>query len=52
MLLKNQGAVKVTAGAAGIFYMICIIAIFTAGASLIVWLGNRMMKKALATAFR
>ena len=46
-MLRNQGAVKVTEGAAGIFSMICIIAIFTAGASIIIYLGSRIDEKGI-----
>lgn len=41
-MLRNQGAVKFTKGFSGTFAMIVIILCFTAGASLIVWLGDQI----------
>ncbi len=42
LMLKNQGALTYTKGFAGIFSMIVIILCFTAGAALIVWLGDQI----------
>ena len=39
---RNIGAIKYTEGAARVFVAIVIIASFTAGASIVVWLGNRI----------
>lgn len=47
LTLKNAHAVTYTEGFAGVFSMIVIIASFTAGACLIVWLGNRINEKGL-----
>ena len=44
---RNNGAVLYTSGAAGVFTAIVIIAAFTAGASLVVWLGNRINDKGI-----
>ena len=43
--LKSAGAVNYTTGFEGYFAMAVIVASFTAGASLIVWLGNRINEK-------
>lgn len=43
--LKSAGAVNYTTGFDGYFAMAVIVASFTAGASLIVWLGNRINEK-------
>lgn len=42
LTLKSQGAVMYTKGFDGIFSMIIIILCFTAGASLVVWLGDQI----------
>ena len=42
LMLKNQGALTYTKGFDGIFSMIVIILCFTAGAALIVWLGDQI----------
>ncbi len=39
---RNNGAVKYTEGASGVFAAIVIIAAFTAGSCVVVWLGNRI----------
>lgn len=43
--MKNAGAVVFTTGFDGIFSAIVIIAAFTAGSCLIVWLGNQISEK-------
>lgn len=40
LTMRNQGAVDYTSGFEGVFCAIVIIAVFTAGSNLIVWLGN------------
>ena len=45
--MKNAGAVIYTDGFDGIFAMIVIIAAFSAGASLVVWLGNELTEKGI-----
>ncbi|MGN0642630.1 MAG: preprotein translocase subunit SecY [Huintestinicola sp.] len=40
LTMRNQGAVEYVDGFEGIFSAVVIIAVFTAGSSLIVWLGN------------
>ena len=47
ILLKNQGCVQYTDGFTGIITMISIVAIFTAGASLIMWLGEQINEKGI-----
>ncbi len=48
LTLKNSaGAVKYTSGAYGWFAAIVIIACFTAGASFVVWMGNRINDKGI-----
>ena len=42
LTMRSQGAVKYTVGFDGIFTAITIIAVFTAGSSMIVWLGNQV----------
>ena len=42
LTMRSQGAVKYTEGFDGIFTAITIIAVFTAGSSMIVWLGNQV----------
>ena len=46
-LLKRQGALLYTGGFAGIFSAIVIITAFTAGAMLIIWLGEQIDKKGI-----
>ncbi|WP_105203203.1 preprotein translocase subunit SecY [Neobittarella massiliensis] len=46
-LLKNQNALTYTKGFSGIFSAIIIVATFTAGAMLIVWLGEQIDKKGI-----
>ena len=46
-LLRASGAVTYTSGFAGVFAQIIIIATFVAGASLIVWLGDRIDQKGI-----
>lgn len=45
--MRNQGAVTVTTGFAGKFAAVAIIAAFTAGSSLIIWLGNLVNDKGI-----
>lgn len=45
--LKSAGAVNYTTGFDGYFAMAVIVMSFTAGASLIVWLGNRINEKGI-----
>ena len=45
--MRKAGAVQYTEGFDGIFAAIVIIGCFTAGASLIVWLGNRVNEKGI-----
>lgn len=45
--MRNQGAVTVTDGVQGIFAAVTIIAVFTAGSSLIIWLGNLISDKGI-----
>ena len=40
--LRNQGALTYNSGFAGVFTGIVIVLAFTAGASIVVWLGNRV----------
>lgn len=48
LTMKNQmGAVKYTTGAYGWYAAIVIIACFTAGASFVVWMGNRISEKGI-----
>lgn len=47
MTLRNAGAVTYTSDFSGVFAMIVIILSFTAGASLIVWLGNQINENGL-----
>lgn len=47
LTLKNAGAVTHTDGMYGIFAMVVIIGCLTAGASLIVWLGNQINEKGI-----
>jgi preprotein translocase subunit SecY len=42
LTMRSQGAVKYTTGFSGVFTAVAIIAVFTAGSSLIVWLGNEI----------
>lgn len=42
LTMRSQGAVKYTEGFDGVFTAITIIAVFTAGSSMIVWLGNQV----------
>lgn len=44
---RNNGAVRFTTGASGVFAAIVIIAAFTAGAGVVVWLGNCINDKGL-----
>jgi preprotein translocase subunit SecY len=44
---RNNGAVKYTSGASGVFAAVVIIAAFTAGAGVVVWLGNRVNDKGM-----
>jgi preprotein translocase subunit SecY len=39
---RNNGAVTYTSGASGVFAAVVIVAAFTAGACVVVWLGNRI----------
>lgn len=43
----NSGAVEYTTGVTGVFVAVVIIAAFTAGASIVVWLGNRINEKGI-----
>lgn len=46
--LKNSmGAVKYTTGAEGIFAAVVIVGCFAAGASLVVWMGNRINERGI-----
>ncbi len=45
--MRNQGAVRYTSGFEGAFVAVVIIATFTAGSSLIVWLGNLINDKGI-----
>ena len=47
LLRAQSGAVMYTSGFAGVFAQIVIIATFVAGASLIVWLGDRIDQKGI-----
>ena len=47
LMLKNQGALTYTKGFDGIFSMIVIILCFTAGAALIVWLGDQINEQGI-----
>lgn len=47
LTMKNQGAVKYTEGFDGVFTAIVIIAVFTAGSSIITWLGNLINDKGI-----
>lgn len=47
LTLKKAGAVQYTTGFNGIFTAIVIIACFTAGASLVVWLGDQINEKGI-----
>lgn len=44
---RNSGAVRFTTGASGVFAALVIIAAFTAGAGVVVWLGNCINDKGL-----
>lgn len=44
---RNGGAVRYTTGASGVFAAIVIIAAFTAGAGVVVWLGNCINDKGI-----
>ncbi|MGN1137752.1 MAG: preprotein translocase subunit SecY [Oscillospiraceae bacterium] len=44
---RNSGAVRYTTGASGVFTAIIIIAAFTAGAGVVVWLGNCINEKGI-----
>lgn len=44
---RNSGAVRFTTGASGVFAAIVIIAAFTAGSGVVVWLGNCINDKGL-----
>ncbi len=44
---NSMGAVKYTTGAYGWFAAIVIVACFTAGASFVVWMGNRISEKGI-----
>lgn len=44
---RNSGAVRYTTGASGVFTAIVIIAAFTAGAGVVVWLGNCINDKGI-----
>lgn len=44
---RNGGAVRYTTGASGVFSAIVIIAAFTAGAGVVVWLGNCINDKGI-----
>ncbi len=48
-LLRNQGALLYTEGFEGIFSAIVIVLSFTAGSSLIVWLGDRITEKGIGS---
>lgn len=45
--MKNYGAVKYTEGFDGVYTAIVIIAVFTAGSSIITWLGNLINDKGI-----
>ncbi len=45
--MRNKGAVKYTEGFDGVFTAIVIISVFTAGSSIIVWLGNLINDKGI-----
>jgi preprotein translocase subunit SecY len=47
LTLRNEGALLYTGGFTGIFTAAVIILAFTAGASLVVWLGNRINEKGI-----
>mgnify|MGYP003301938036 CR=1 FL=1 len=47
LTLRNSGALQYTGGFQGVFTAIVIILAFTAGASLVVWLGNRINEKGI-----
>lgn len=47
LTLRNSGALQFTGGFQGVFTAIVIILAFTAGASLVVWLGNRINEKGI-----
>lgn len=47
LTLKSQGAVDYTKGFDGVFAAIIIISAFTAGASLIIWLGERINERGI-----
>lgn len=44
---NSMGAVKYTSGAEGWFVAVVIVACFTAGASFVVWMGNRISDKGI-----
>lgn len=46
-MLKNQGAVTYTQGFYGIFAAVVMIAVFVAGASVIIWLGDQINEKGI-----
>lgn len=45
--LRNNGAITFTSGLSGIFVGAVIVLSFTAGASLVIWLGNRINEKGI-----
>ncbi len=47
LTLRNNGALNYTGGAKGVFTGAVIVLAFTAGASLVVWLGNRINEKGI-----
>ena len=47
LLKNNQGILKYNSGFSGVFAAIVIIACFTAGTALVVWLGDRISEKGL-----
>ncbi len=47
LTLKNNGALQYTGGFKGVFTAAVIILAFSAGASLVVWLGNRINEKGI-----
>lgn len=47
LMMRNWGAVTYTQGAEGVFAAIVIVVSFVVGASIIVWLGNRINEKGI-----
>ena len=47
LTLRNNGALQFTGGFKGVFVAAVIILAFTAGASLVVWLGNRINERGI-----